>query len=180
MLSKLKRSPAVWLVAGVLLGVLGAGWFINRSTVFAPTPLHAVATDRYENFAIATGPLDEDVEAVFFLDFLTGDLKAAVLSAQLGRFNAFYERNILEDLGVDPAKNPHYLMVTGVTNLRRGLGNLARPGNCVVYIAELTSGKIAAYGVPWTPQLHNAGVPFRGTLVPLDIAQFRSGVVRDQ
>lgn len=173
-------APAAWLIAGLAVGYAAHAWQSDAEFVLPLPPAHAVATDRYENFAIATGPLDSDVEAVFVLDFLTGDLKAAVLSAQLARFNAFYEKNILEDMGIDPARNPRYLMVTGVANLRRGLGNQARPGMSVVYIAELTSGKIAAYGVPWTPQLHNAGVPFHGTLIPLDITQFRTAVVRDQ
>jgi hypothetical protein len=162
------------------LGIVVSRWVTRGDVIFSALPAHAVATDRFENFAIATGPMDNDIEAVFFLDFLTGDLKAAVLSAQFGRFNAFYERNILTDLGVDPSRNPRYLMVTGMANLRRGLGNQARPGLSVVYVAELTSGKIAAYGVPWTPQFHNAGVPVQGTLVPLDIAQFRNALVREQ
>ena len=37
------------------------------------------ATDRGETYAIATGPVDNEVEAVYFLDFLTGDLGAVVL-----------------------------------------------------------------------------------------------------
>ena len=43
-------------------------------TGFLPdTPLHAVSTDRTDTFAMATGPVDSEVEAVYFLDFLTGD-----------------------------------------------------------------------------------------------------------
>ena len=36
--------------------------------------MHAVATDRHENFAIATGQLDEDMEAIIVMDSATGDL----------------------------------------------------------------------------------------------------------
>jgi hypothetical protein len=180
MLAALTKNRFLLLCLGVVLGLVIGRWFNSGELILPASAARAVATDRFENFAIATAPLDSDVEAVFFLDFLTGDLKGAVLSAQFGRFNAFYERNILEDFGLDRAKNPRYLMVTGMANLRRGLGNTARPGASVVYIAELTTGKIAAYGVPWTPQFHNAGVPVQGTLYPLDVAQFRSAVVREQ
>lgn len=174
------QRRVVWLVAGLFVGVLAMRWFGPHPAMLPVPPAFAVATDRFENFALATGPLDEDVEAVFVLDFLTGDLKATVLSPQLGRFNAFYQRNIVQDMGIDPAKNPRYLMVTGVVNLRRGMGQTARPGACAVYIAELTTGKLAAYAIPWTPQFYNAGVPVQGELIPLDITQFRQAVVREQ
>ena len=128
-----------------------------------PTKLHGVATDRYENFAIATGPLDGEVEAVYFLDFLTGDLKAAVLNINNGKFNAFFSYNILQDLGVDAAKNPRYLMVTGVADLRRIGGSNVQPSASVVYVAELTTGRIAAYAVPWNPTLHKQGAAFQGS-----------------
>lgn len=179
-MTSLFQHRGVWLVAGLLLGAAAVRWLGPNQVILPLTPAHATATDRYDNFALATGPLDEDVEGVFILDFLTGDLKATVLSPQLGRFNAFYQRNIIQDLGIDPTKNPRYLMVTGVVNLRRGLGQTARPGACAVYIAELTTGKIAAYAIPWTPQFYNAGVPVQGELIPLDITQFRQAVVREQ
>ncbi len=179
-MASLLQNRVLWLVTGLVLGWFGIRWMKPDQIVLPLMPAHATATDRYENYAIATGPLDEEVEGVFILDFLTGDLKAAVLSSQLGRFNAYYQRNIIADMGIDPNKNPRYLMVTGVMNLRRGFGQTARPAACVVYVAELTTGKIAAYGIPWTPQFHNAGVPVNGELIPLDITRFREAVVREQ
>jgi len=74
---------AVALAAAFVLGLLTAGYWPN-------VPVHAVATDRTEGFAMATGYCDDSVEAVYFLDFLTGELSAAVVSKQNGRFNAFY------------------------------------------------------------------------------------------
>lgn len=179
MRSNWNRRRGVSFAGGAALGFVAAALLLGAG-LWPHTPLHATATDRHENFAIATGPLDENVEAVFFLDFVSGDLKAAVLSPQFGRFNAMFTRNILNDLGVDPTQNPRYLMVTGVANLRRSGGGQFRPGASVVYIAELTSGKIAAYAVPWRPDIHNAGAPFQGEIGLLDVAQFREVVVRDQ
>lgn len=177
MLHSLRRGRGSYLALGLLIGglaglLLGILWPQNAAL--------GVATDRYDNFAIATGPLDNEVEAVYFLDFLTGDLKAAVLNINTATFSAFYSYNILNDLGVDPAKNPRYLMVTGMAEIRRAGGSQIRPGASVVYIAELTTGKVAAFGVPWSPELHKRGAPFQGQLIPLDVTRFRSATVRDQ
>ena len=38
--------------------------------------------------------MDEDVEAIFVLDDVTGDLKAAVLNVQTRRFNTLFEYNV--------------------------------------------------------------------------------------
>jgi hypothetical protein len=139
------------------------------------TPLHAVATDRLDTFAIATGPLDEDVEAVYFLDFLTGDLGALALGKQTGKFTARFSYNVLKDLGVDPLKNPRFLMVTGVADLRRRGGPGLQPSRGVVYVAEVTTGRVAAYAVPWSPAMHAAGQTIMKPLLLLDVLQFRAG-----
>jgi len=165
MLHALTHNRFVWLAVGLIGGlILGGFW--------PQTPLHAVATDRYDTFAIATGPLDDEVEAVFFLDFLTGDLRAAVLG-KTGIFNAFFEyNNVFADLGVNPAKNPKFLMVTGIARLQRA-GQRMYPGNGIVYVAEITTGKVAAYAVPWNAAMRNANMPIRQTLMPLHVTRFR-------
>jgi hypothetical protein len=141
-------------------------------------PLHAVATDRYQDFAIATGFVDENIEALYFLDFLTGNLQAAVLSVQTGQFNSFYQINIIQDLEIDASKNPRYMMVTGMANLRRGT-NQTRPSAAVVYIAEATSGRVVAYALPWTPSRQAAGNTSEGPLYKIAVTQFRTAAVRD-
>ena len=97
---------------GLALGLVLSG-------LWPHTPLHAVSTDRGETYAIATGPVDNEVEAVYFLDFLTGDLGALVLGRQPRTWTGFFRTNVSTDLGVDPQKNPKFLMVTGMANLRR-------------------------------------------------------------
>ena len=72
MVYRLQRSGLVWLGVGLCLGLVFAG-------IFPHTPLHATSNDRYDDFAIATGAVDESTEAIYFLDFLTGDLKAAAV-----------------------------------------------------------------------------------------------------
>ncbi|MEA1952549.1 MAG: hypothetical protein U9N87_14305 [Planctomycetota bacterium] len=168
-----KQNQFVWLAIGLFVGLVVGSFFPHA-------PLHATATDRFENFAIATGAVDDGVEAIYFLDFLTGELRAAVLSKQHPvRFNSFYQRNIAADMGVDPSKNPRYLMVTGLVNIRRGASRLS-PSSAVVYVAEITSGQVAAYAIPWNADRHASGQLFKGEILPLDKTKFRTAVVRDQ
>lgn len=166
------RSQPVWLALGLVVGLtLGGLW--------PHSPLHAVATDRYETFAIATGPVETDIEALYFLDFLTGDLRAAVLNQQTGTFMSFFTYNIMADLGVKEDSNPRYLMVTGMADLRRGAARM-RPSLAVVYVAEITSGKVAAYAIPWAPEARAIGRVVKMPLVRLDVTQFRPVAIRPQ
>jgi len=144
--------PVIFLVVGLVLGGL-----------WPQTPLHTTATDRADTYAIATGYLDQDVEAVYFLDFLTGDLTAAVLGRRPGMFGAVYRYNVLRDLQVDPTKNPKFLMVTGLADVPR-TGGRVEAARAAVYVAEITTGKVAAYLVPWNRSAFNAGQPIAGTL----------------
>ncbi len=154
------------LVAGLVVGMLIAGYWPN-------VPLHAVATDRTDGFAMATGSCDESVEAVYFLDFLTGDLSAAVVSKQNGHFNAFYTHNVIADLGINPAKSPRFLLTTGTVDLRRTGGKTMALSRSLVYVAELQSGRVAAYAIPWSSSAWNAGQTLRGEFTLLDVGRFR-------
>ncbi len=168
MLHVLKHSRLIWLGIGLVGGLILCG-------VWPQTPLHAVATDRAQTFAMATGPVDDEFEAVYFLDFLTGDLNAVVLGRQGNAFTAFYfYKNLVNDLGVDPAKNPSYMMVTGTAILRRGTGRL-RPSAAAVYVAEVTTGKVAAYAIPWSKNAHASGqIIGPAPMMPLAVTRFRA------
>jgi hypothetical protein len=158
---------ALGVGAAFVFGLLSAG-------VWPSVPLHAVATDRNDSFAMATGCCDEQVEAVYFLDFLTGDLSAAVVSKQTGRFNAFYTYNVTGDLGVGPGRAPRYLLTTGTADLRRSGGKSTSLSRALLYVAELNSGKVAAYAIPWSSSAWNAGQTLRGQFTLLDVGRFRN------
>ncbi|HVX59634.1 MAG TPA: hypothetical protein VHC19_03505 [Pirellulales bacterium] len=165
MSASLKHYGLVWMALGLLLGGVAAA-------LWPATPLHAVATDRTDNFAIATGPLDEDTEAVYFLDFVTGELKGTALSKVIRKFFASFRANVIYDMGIDAAQNPKFMMVTGQSIFRNNPGQ-TQAGYSVVYVAELTSGKVAAYAAPWSHALANAGRPINRPFVLLDVMQFR-------
>ena len=167
-------NHAAMMVLGLFVGaVLMAAWKgVGQGTVVQATSTHGEA-----NFAIATGFVDDSIEAFYFLDFLTGDLRSAVVSRRTGEFVAFFERNIQQDFA-SGSKNPKYLMVTGMANIPRGRAN-TQIGNSLVYIAEAASGEVAAYALPWNSSLNAKGQPQRGGFVPLAKGSFRTTFVRD-
>ena len=165
-----KSSRFIWLGIGMGIGLLATLMAVG---LWPETPVHAVATDRYETFAMATGPVDEEFEAVYFLDFLTGDLRASVLGRMGNAFTAFYAYNVKNDFGVESGKG-RYMMVTGLANRVRGSGAF-QPSAAVVYVAEVTTGQVAAYGIPWAKTQHSRGQVMPTTpLVPLAMTRFRA------
>lgn len=162
---RMVKSPIVWVAVGLIAGCA-------LSAVLMPRTIEGVATDRAETFAMATGPLDSDFEAVYMLDFLTGELVGAVVGKNQRAFTARFTANVMADMGIDPSANPKFLMVTGMANIRRGGGQL-QPSASLIYVAEITTGRIAAYAIPWAPQLHNAGKPMNSPMVLIAVAPFR-------
>ena len=153
---KVRKIRRITCLAAGLAAAAGLSLGLIMGGLWPKTALHAMATDRVDTYAMATGMVDEDVEAVYFLDFLTGELRALVLGKQMGGMSGIYSLNVAADLGIDPAKNPRYMMVTGVVSLRRG-GSRMQASRAVVYVAEVTSGKMGAYAIPWNPSLAAAG-----------------------
>lgn len=167
------RPSRTWsLTIGLTIGLIIGG-------IWPEAPLHAVATHGHDNFAIATGFVDEQIEALYFLDYLTGNLQAAVLNINNGQFAAYYEKNILQDLEIDAGKTPRYLMVTGTADLRR-IPAQVRPAASVCYVTDATTGKVAAYTIPWIGGQRAVGANIQAELVLLSITQFRTAAVRDE
>jgi hypothetical protein len=157
--------PVLTLLAGLCLGGM-----------FSHSPIHAVATDRTDTFLVATGVVDSDgIEAIYLLDCLTGDLRAAVLGKGSGGFTATYAypgAQLMKDFGIDPSKNPKFLMVTGLADLRTG--SQAGFGSSVVYVVEVTTGKIGAYALPWNRSVYNSRKIVAETLRPVGLLPFRN------
>src|SRR5690606_31555016 len=98
----------VWVVLGLVAGLAVTAFWPHEQA-------YAVATDRDAHFAITTlnvGVIDP-IEGVFVLDFLTGSLRGAVLNRQVGKFTAFYERDLAVDFGLDPKTEPRFAIVSG-------------------------------------------------------------------
>lgn len=142
----------LWLMAGLMLGTA-------LSYVWPREAMHASVVDRDSQFAIATFSSGQgDPEGVFTLDFLTGDLRGAVIKPQLGKFSAFYYRNIIDDFGLDPSKKPKFAIAGGTANLT-GRGGVT-PASSLIYIAEQQSGLVIAYGFNYSSRVVPGAQPF--------------------
>lgn len=194
-----RRLKAVMLVgAGLAIGLLvGVGMMFGALFVvvahlgdradrdssrpfisFPETGLHAVATDAGDTFSIATGPIDDEVEGLFTLDFLTGILQCLVINPRSAEWSTF-TYNVLGDLGVKPGgKASQLLMVTGSWSTRVLGGGAARPADSVVYVADVTSGNIGVYAVPWNRSIPATGRVQGGELVRIGLGKARSIVER--
>ncbi|MFM9960873.1 MAG: hypothetical protein ACKV2Q_06570 [Planctomycetaceae bacterium] len=159
--SSRKFPSAIWLLAGMLLGLGIAALWPNR-------PLTAATSDRNEKFGMCTVYVADGLEAVFVLDFLTGRLTGACLGKQGNQFVVFFEANVAADLQVKSAK-PQYAMAAGLAPIRATAGT--QPAASVIYVSEMTTGKVGCYGIPF--KLPNAPNPVPLKLAPLGFYTFR-------
>lgn len=161
MIAWLKRNPLFVLLLSCGICLLGVGMVAGTLVALTMTPqpqaglplselpLHATATDTGDSMAIATGPVDEEMEGIFFLDFLTGELALAVIaSRKADMISGLFKTNVIKDLGVEQSKKPSYLMVTGAAQFVGQTGR-KRPGRCVVYVVDQNTGNFAGYGFNW-------------------------------
>ena len=159
---RIRRGSSWGLLFAGLIGLIVGSWLVQEDG--APGPdrgeleLHAVATHGGENFAIATGPVDENVEGVYTLDFLTGDLQCFVFNHQTYKLAGWFKTNIAKDLTPERGKKPSYLLTTGAIKPGGTYSNF-KPAGCICYVADGNTGEIACYTYPWTQAATSTGVP---------------------
>ncbi len=197
MLGALRHSRLVWLGMGLLAGLLIGSLLPN-------TPLHASATDRSENIVMATGFIDDTIEAVFFLDSLTGVLRAAVPSQlRMQDYQSMWQANVGADMltaiqmvntaaakmsggkggaarpAIQPPQTPRFVMTTGLMDIRQGSARM-RPSRCVVHVAEANTGIVMTYVLPWSVQMHTSNQPLRMPMTLWAAQQFSTAVIRTE
>lgn len=157
----LRSKSCMMLACGLVIGLsIGGAMTVGvilgtKSQASASLPaleelkLKATASHGAETFAIATGPIDEEVEGLFCLDFLTGDLQCFVINPRTGGLGGWIRTNIVKDLPVEKGKKPSYLLVTGGINARGGSAGNARPAASICYVVDANTGMVAAYTFPW-------------------------------
>jgi hypothetical protein len=161
MLSKVPNQSAIWLLTGLLVG-------IGLVVMLQGQPAQATATDHSDDFAIATGHLTVEMEGVYLLDFKTGFLQGTVMNRQTGKFQQFYKRELAQDFDLKGRQKPKFIMVTGA--MQSAVSQV--PINHVLYVAEINSGKLKAYTMPYRGEVR-AGTTSEA-LMPLDETLFRS------
>jgi hypothetical protein len=171
--SRVGESRGIWLVGGVLIG-LGIAYFWPHE------PLRADQSDRNEKFGMLSVAASTAIaglpgtEAIFILDFVTGRLQGFYLAPNVGTFTQSFYRDVAADLKLDEkgAGQPTYAFVAGNGQI---VGQGGTFGAGIVYVAELSTGALVAYGFPFTAQ--NQGVPAQ-QMIPIAKAQFRQPIAQ--
>ena len=166
------KQAGLWMMLGLVGG-------LSLAYLWPHEPVQASASDRSTQFAICTGPaggvagLTDQLDGVFTLDFLTSDLRGAVLNRQTGKFTCFYRRNLAQDFAINPKSEPKYAIVTGQGQLS-GRGGVT-PASGVLYVAELTSGRVMCYAFQWK----DSRVPVTSDFTAIDGFSFRQAAEKE-
>ncbi len=189
MLQQMRKQSTWMLLAGLAMGLLiGVGMMVGTLVAVRSAPsagltlpetlLHATASHSGKSMAMATGLVDEEVEGLFILDYLTGDLQCYIINPRYPtQWSGLYKYNVLRDLGAEQGKEPNYVMVTGQTQFVRGT-SAATPALCVVYVMDANSGNFAAYGLGWNRTAFRSPQVQTGTLTLLQAGKARTLEIR--
>jgi hypothetical protein len=124
----------LWLMTGLGLGAAGAALYFGQSqqTVQA-------SNDRFEDYIMCTGAVAisprAPTDGVWLLDYRSGKLQGTVIDRLQGKIVGWAEVDLVNEFGIAPRQNVHFLMTTG---------NIAQ-GQAALYVAETTSGKFGVY-----------------------------------
>jgi hypothetical protein len=166
------------LAIGMMLGLAISGgvaagvWFGQRSPTMSNLPgmadlhLKAMASHGSDTFAIATGPIDDDVEGLFTLDFLTGDLNCYVINPRNAAIGGWFSANVANVLKVEKGKKPSYLIATGNIQVVGTAGG-QRPAGCLCYVVDANTGDACAFTFPWVKAATNVGAQQSSPMRPL-------------
>ena len=120
--------------------------------------LKAAASHGSDTFAIATGQVDDEIEGLYTLDFVTGDLQCFVLNSRTGGMAGRFMINVNDPkiFGAKRGKKPNFLLTTGMFSGGASTGG-ARPAASVCYVVDANTGDVAAFGFPWQRSVTTAG-----------------------
>ena len=185
-------QSTMFLAAGLCVGLaiggaLAAGVYLGRQAesldqaALGELRLKASASHGSDTFAMATGEIDQGVEGLFCLDYLTGDLSCFVINPRSGGPGGIYRTNVVADLPADKAtgKKPSYVMVTGQFQARGGSYGGSQIASSLVYVADANTGTVAIYGMPWNKQIATSAGAQGGKLVKLYAGKVRALEIRD-
>lgn len=127
-------SRFIWLAFGLGLGFLGTFLYLKSSQ-----PVYA-GNDRFEDYILCTGPVTLQptrvpLDGVWLLDYRTGRLLGTVIDRAHGKIMSWAEVDLVNEFGVPPRQNVHFLMTTGTI----------AEGQAALYVAETSTGKLGVY-----------------------------------
>jgi hypothetical protein len=154
---------------GTAVGVLWASHYGSGETrLINTTPVMFTPDNatRGKNLSMATGPVNEEIEGLFVLDHVNGDLNCTAISARWGKTVMLYKTNVFKDLGVTKEGGADFVMTTGRIIVRQRSSKLV-PAACIVYVGDSNSGKVVGYTFSYNGANYQKGVPQTGILNPI-------------
>ena len=155
-------------VLGVVVGFYVAGQEVpSGSSDQLPIVLNAESAASGKSLCMATGMVDteDNVEGLFVLDRLSGNLQCWVMSSQTGGLAAIYTARPADDMGLEKGGDVDYVMTTGRMNFQRAgrAGNLL-PAGCICYVGDGNSGNVVGYSLRFNRQAAMRGEAQAGKL----------------
>ena len=124
-----------WMIVGMVLGGVAVTVWVSR-----PQTARAEASDRFEDYVLCTGPVaggprTTTLDGVWLLDYRAGKLLGTIIDKGQGKITGWAEVDLVNEFGLPPRANVHFLMTTGKISATQS----------ALYVAESTSGKFAVY-----------------------------------
>lgn len=130
-----------------------------------PIHLQAGTAARTKSMSMATGLIDGNVEGLFVLDHMSGNLQCWLLNTKTGKVGGIYRANAAVDLAVAGKTGaPDFLMTTGNFFFSGGVSGNSEPGQSVCYVADANTGNVVGYNLIYNKQILNRGGVETGTL----------------
>lgn len=147
-----------------------------------PVQLHAGTAARTKSMSMATGWIDGNVEALFVLDHVTGNLQCWLLNKRTGSVGGIYRANAAADLAVGAKTGtPDYLLTTGNFLFEGGVSGNNKPSKSICYVCDANTGNVVGYNVVYNEQVINRGGAETGALVLVCKGAARAAAInRDQ
>ena len=154
----------------------------RQLTQLPPMELMAGTAARTKSLSMATGLIDNNVEALFVLDHLTGNLQCWLLNTKTGNVGGIYRASAATDLAVaGKSGTPEYIMTTGNFFFRGGTSGSNTPANSICYIGDANTGNVVGYSLTYNEQALNRGIAANGALKLICKGAARTAnVTRDQ
>jgi hypothetical protein len=129
---------------------------------------------KVDNHTLAVVPVYTGIEAVVVLDPSAVTLTGYILNRHTGKFFArYYYNRLAADFGLAAVQDPQFSIIGGTTDFN-SFGSHTRLADAAVYVAEHSTGKVAAYGLPYNPTYYlDPPAVAQYAFIPLDAANFR-------
>jgi hypothetical protein len=155
------KGRVLWLGTGLILGVVATAICMRPGQ-----SARAANSDRFEDYVMCTGTVSisprAQTEALWMLDYRKGKLLSTIVDRSVGKILGWAELDLVNEFGVQPRQDVHFMMTTG---------NVTQ-GQAVLYLAEVNSGKIGVYTLG--PAVSGSAMGF--TIRRNDLSIFRGGV----